>query len=94
MPVPTAASIKEFIKTAIVSKQAQGKFLKRDETGNVIEGITEGMEDIIDVMAEGVAAQWLAWQTVQPVGPLVVTGTSPSGPVTGTAIGVGPTGLP
>ena len=94
MPAPTAASIKEFIKTAIVAKQAQGKFLKRDEAGNVIGGITEGMEDIIDVMAEGIAAQWVVWQAAQVVGPLTVIGTSPSGPVTGTATGVGPTGLP
>lgn len=76
MPAPTAAAIEGFIRAAIVLRQAEGKFLKRDNEGNVISGIPEGMEDLIAVIAEGIATQWNVWQV--------------SAVVVGTAAGITP----
>lgn len=79
MPVPVKADIKKALRASFI---ASGNFPKHDDEGNVIEGLPDGLEQIIDAQAEGIAAFWLEWQTSQLVtvpaittGPSVATGT-------------------
>ena len=65
MPAPVKGELKLIIRTAFV---ASGNFPNHDKDGNVVPGeLPDGLEKIIDAMAEGLANAWLAWQAKQVV---------------------------
>lgn len=63
MPAPTKGEILLALRQSCLSS---GKFMKHDADGNVIPGeLPEGLEDILDSMAGGLASAWSQWQSRQ-----------------------------
>jgi hypothetical protein len=84
VPAPQKAEIKENLRAAFL---ASGNFPNHDKDGNAIPAeLPEGMEKILDAVAEGLAATWTTWQARQTVvGQASGVTSGPSvAPVTGT----------
>jgi hypothetical protein len=76
MPAPSSASIQNFLTQAFI---AQGLTLKTfDGNGNVVDSgqLTPDTQKLVRALSVGIAAQWEAWQSAQPV---AVTGVSTGG---------------
>jgi hypothetical protein len=85
VPAPTKAELQTSLRAAFIAAGPE-KFAKRDANGNVVPGeLQDALNDIIEAIATGLAAQWAIWQATQTVVGTAtgVTSGPASAPVTG-----------